>query len=264
MQEAPQSVLDDAPRKRIKDLSPAERRERRKLYMRERRAEEKKEKSVDASETVEQFWQVQRAALERSDPGKLAEWQARQEVVLDHVHWVRHQLDGSYNDPASPHYCDPNDPTVYVGLAEGTADLEDDIGEHGICQTEILALGQFWRDAELYASLLRDGDADSIFAQYGLLTAVPGHIHHEFQKFITRNSEPSKTAVSYDKWTTIQCVCGKKEPIAQPISDDYRNKGIRYLCSPCRESENNSRAIARGQISQRIYDGFGRIKDNNL
>jgi hypothetical protein len=171
-------------RKRWKDMTADERREvdaERQRNKRKRIAEEKEAKAAsDASQTCEQFWQAQRNLVSRET---LAPLLARQEIVFDTLHWMKAQIDGTYD-------VDPNDSTVFVGLAEGIADLEADVREHGTCLMEITLLGEFWKSPELLPVLMARNDATGTFARYGIVTAIPEHRYHEFQQFLTKQEKP--------------------------------------------------------------------------
>src|SRR5580704_14962482 len=110
------------PRKRLRDMTADERREHRRIYMQEYRREQAGEATADNSETRKEFWGRNRKLLASSE---LAALQAKQELVLDQQYWMRCWADGSYNDPASPHYTDPNDAECYVGIEEGINCLID-------------------------------------------------------------------------------------------------------------------------------------------
>jgi hypothetical protein len=49
---------------------------------------------MSQAETIKDFWNE---SLKTADPAKLAEWEERQERVLDTLHWMESWVNGTYN-----------------------------------------------------------------------------------------------------------------------------------------------------------------------
>src|SRR5258708_1694025 len=118
--------------------------EKDKLRKREERARDKQQAEVhDAmwkAETLQDFWAE---SLKTADPAKLAAWRERQERVLDTLHFLDENLNGTYD-------VSPNDAECYVSIEEGDEDLKKDIAEHGICAVTVIGLlGKFWQQPKL-------------------------------------------------------------------------------------------------------------------
>lgn len=142
---------------------------------REDRKRERIEKEADKSQTLDAFWKAQRSLV---SPSTLAPLFARQERVLDSLHWLKQQLDGTYD-------VDPNDAECYVGFEEGAKELIEDYEAHGYCQTEI-SWNEFWKDPDLFQMLTSRDDATATFARYGIVTAIPDHNYNRFQTFLKK------------------------------------------------------------------------------
>lgn len=143
---------------------------------RDRIAMEKKVKAAsDTSQSLDAFWKAQRSLV---SPSTLAPMLQRQERVLDSLHWLKDQLDGTYD-------VDPNDAECYVGFEEGAADIIRDFATFGYCQTEI-SWNDFWKDPDLFQMLTSRDDATATFARYGIVTAIPEHHYNRFQTFLKK------------------------------------------------------------------------------
>lgn len=166
----------------------------------------------DTSQTCDAFWKAQRSLV---SPSTLAPLLERQERVLDSLHWLRHQLDGSYNDPTSPHYTDPNDSECYVSFEEGAVDIIRDYETFGYCQTEI-SWNEFWKDTELFQMLTSRNDATATFARYGILIAFPEHQYGKFQKFLKQKYMLEKFGMHVPEYVYVG---------AEVLAPDYDGKG---------------------------------------
>jgi hypothetical protein len=180
MKETTMTEVDEQPRKRQKDMTPDERREHRRIYMQEYRKEQAGEAKADDSETREEFWGKNRKLLASSELAALVE---KQERVRDQQYWMRCWADGSYNDPASPHYTDPNDAECYVGLAEGVADLVEFVRNHpcprtygwnssGGALSHLWSTDRFWTNPKTMELIAAEGYATEVWARYGYWTGI--------------------------------------------------------------------------------------------
>jgi hypothetical protein len=176
----------ERPRKRIRELSPEELRAYKRASMEKsrnkKRAEEEAEKAVEATrqmDDIHEFWAASRKALNGDELAKL---QAQDSDVRDQLWWIRCQIDGSYNDSNSPHYCDPNDIECYVEFEEGVADLVNFVRANpcphlGAWLASELPLDwgsqKFWADPRMMESIASEGYATEVCAKYGYLIGIP-------------------------------------------------------------------------------------------
>jgi hypothetical protein len=168
--------VDEKPkRKRLKDMSPEERRTHRAAYMSAYRRKQAGEAAPDDSETREKFWAKNRKLLASSE---LATLQEKQERVLDQIHWMK------YGDKV-----DPND-SDFVSLSEGVEDLVNFVRGnpgphfHGIMKSEDIPFDwgsrKYWTSAELLSLLYAEGEATATYVRYGVFIGVPDNYVHKF------------------------------------------------------------------------------------
>jgi hypothetical protein len=179
-------IEQQQPHKRIRELSPKELRAYKRASMeksrKKKRAEAEAEKAIEATRQigdVHEFWTASRKTLSADE---VAELLARQELVLDQLYWMKCQMDGSYNDPASPRYCDPKDEECYVGLDEGVAELIEFVRNNPSPHLGAWLASQlprdwgsqkFWTNAATMELLVSEGHATEVYARYGYLVGIP-------------------------------------------------------------------------------------------
>lgn len=147
-------------------ITAAEAREKERLRGIARRADAKVRESMSEAETIEQFWAESRKLL---DAAKLAEWQARQEYVEALLGDIRTVLEGRSPDE------------------EFVEDVDDEIQEgikiHGVAGITVpLQIGQFWKDPALLPQLTSGDTPSTIFARFGILTAVSDYTQHRWEQ----------------------------------------------------------------------------------
>jgi hypothetical protein len=122
-----------------------------------RRKEAKILGAMSEVETIQQFWEESRKL---ADPQKLAKWQTRQEYVEALLGDLYTVLEGRSPDKEF--------------IQDVDEELRADIAEFGEAKvTPILLIGKFWRDPNLLAQLTKDESPSSLFAQFGVLVALP-------------------------------------------------------------------------------------------
>lgn len=164
---------------------------------REERKRDKIQKQADSSQTLDAFWKAQQSLV---SPSTLAPLLARQERVLDSLHWLKQQLDGTYD-------VDPNDAECYVGFEEGAKDLIEDFETFGYVETQIAMPGfKFWQDPERFKVWTSGNEPTATFARWGIITGVPSYHYDRFQQFLKKRfsySVPDYVYVGLDKFQQL-------------------------------------------------------------
>jgi hypothetical protein len=232
-----------------------ERREAARQRKRDQRARDKAEKETQAAmsqaETIKDFWNE---SLKTADPAKLAEWEERQERVLDTLHWMESWVNGTYN-------VSPDDTLCYVGLEEGIADLEADVAKHGLTIIEVTLI-PFWKPEEkdFFQRVVNRSGPTEVFIRYGIIVGIPEHRYGVFhEKFIQK----PKALTSYA--STLSCLCGATTSVSIETAREYARR--QYRCQRCLDKEVVSRAAVAKALSveynrpeNTIYDSWGRVK----
>lgn len=195
-----------------KCIDAARQRNKRKRVANEKAAQA----ASDSTQTLDAFWKAQRSLVSRET---LAPMLARQERVLDSLHWLKAQLDGTYD-------VDPNEAEFYVSFEEGAADIIRDYETFGFCQTEI-SWNEFWRNPELLQMLTSRNDATATYARYGIITAVPSHHYHVFQKHLKQKVQ-ERTGIRIAEGTYAS---------ADVLSPDFSFKGSGYATERVRQEK---------------------------
>ncbi len=210
---------------------------------------------LNSAETIQEFWA---ASVKTADPQKLAAWRERQERVLDTLYFLDANLNGTYD-------VSPDDTACYVSVEEGHEDLRRDIAEHGICAVTVIGLlGKFWQQPELLEKLTKSGDATTIAALYGIMTAVPDIRVHQWDDFVakrrSKNAPLYTPAVSYISLRCARC-CAPPMSVPIELAAAYKNNR-EYLCINCIEKAAKVKAFVTEQRGDehRILDPWGRAK----
>jgi hypothetical protein len=150
---------------RNKHLTPAQRHAKEKRdaeakRKRDERAREKDAKEMAEIATIEQLWGRNRKLFSENE---LNDLRAKDERVHDLWNWIELALEGSdiSRDPAWP------------TLEAGVAAVEAHVAEFGLCNPEILLLGQFWKSQSFYETLKARTDSTGVFALTGFFVALP-------------------------------------------------------------------------------------------
>lgn len=180
------------------------------------RAAEKAQEAIEVLETIQDFWAV---SLPSANPKKLAEWQARQEYVEALLGDIRTVLEG--RSPDEEFITDVDD--------EVRADIKE-FGEAGI--TPILLIGKFWQNPELLSELTSGDTPTTVFARFGILTALPDVRVHQWKAFTQkRRSEQPQQEVFY---VPIRCTQCNDLPtsVSSGVAAAY-NRTRGYICQSC-------------------------------
>jgi hypothetical protein len=160
-------ILSDEQAEEIRNkfLTPAQRlakekREADAKRKRDERAREKDAKEMAEITTIEQLWGHNRKSLSENE---LNDLRVKDERVHDLWNWVELVLEGS-------DICrDPD----WTTLEAGTAAVEAHVAEFGLCNPEVLLIGQFWKSQPFYETLKARKDGTGVFALTGFFVALP-------------------------------------------------------------------------------------------
>jgi hypothetical protein len=177
-------------------MTEEERREYNKLHNRKSRRKtsttegmKKLLERAERAETLEQFWQLNRA---EESPTQIETWLAEQEAIEDQLHWMAHYQEQIPSDDD------------YVSLADGIDIAEDTIQKNGFIKdafsytSRVLnefepmfaiwadrtlsdsytkkhwgTVKPYWKDAKRLAALLEENEPTRIFALYGVRISLP-------------------------------------------------------------------------------------------
>jgi hypothetical protein len=177
----------------------------------------KRKDRADAKEvrdsSPEHFWQLNRKAL--ANESQIAAYLEREQVVFDFLEDIRTVMEGREPDPEF--------------ITDLEAEIRADVAEHGICQIEV-ALLEFWKDREVFASIIQREGPTAIFARYGIVVAIPDHRLHAWNEWYSpRNLELQE-----------------REKVAQEVPDSST------LASP--------KTTPAKPDADTVFDSYGRVK----
>ena len=127
---------------------------------RDERAREREQKELAEIASREELWKRNCEALPRSE---LSALEIENQRVLDLWNWIELVLEGS----------DISRDPDWTTLEAGVAAVEAHVAEFGLCNPEILLLGQFWKSQPFYETLKDRKDSTAVFALTGYFTALP-------------------------------------------------------------------------------------------
>lgn len=149
---------------------------------RAQRSQEKEEKAKKAKNRlpISEWQEDNRRQLGKDHREELEE---RQERVLDQIHWLKAQIDGTYN-------VTPDETDYFVNFADGMLDVQDDVNQYGVLHTLDIGaefINEYRRNPEFRASfkninsawgspIFHGENADEIWIRYGYLTAIPSNL----------------------------------------------------------------------------------------
>jgi hypothetical protein len=246
----------------MKDETPEQAAARRAADAQRKRAERARKKleaetqatqeGLNAVETIQDFWAI---SLRGLDVAKLAGWKLRQEYVEALLGDIRTVLERRAPDDQ---FIDDVD-----------EELRADIKEHGVAGVTVpLLIGPFWKNPELLAKLTSGDDTPStIFARFGILTAVDDFNLHKWDTFIAahRRSKQPRVETSQVFYVSLHCSSCSAPPMAvsSAVAEAY-GRTKQYLCGNCLSKAAKLRNFTQEQRSpdHAIFDGWGRVKDN--
>ena len=139
-------ILTEAQTEEIRNkfLTPAQRLAKEKQdaeakRKRDERAREKAAKEMGQIATKEDFWRRNHCLLPKAELDALLE---RQEAVFDLTFAMRKYIDGIYERTT-----DEEDRVPLEAIIE---EVQEEVGKHGTVTMEVVLLGGYWKDAELY------------------------------------------------------------------------------------------------------------------
>ena len=170
------------PPKKLKDMTPDERKEYQRTTKARSRANAKsaaeKEKARLAGETVQAHWKRQLAALERTSPKKLAALREREDEVWSII-WSVESIMRSVDNGL-------------LLLEDAQADMES-IGKGGLVAVEATqARDRYWQNEEFMSQVARMNTPTQTFLKYGLVVGLPTSTAYHWTKFMERQGHPIK------------------------------------------------------------------------
>jgi hypothetical protein len=202
---------------------------------------------MDVAETVEQFWSISVTTVE---PEKLAAWKARQERVFDLMWYIDQHVKGTYDASRESDALLPEDKHEFVSVEEGDRDLKADIALHGQCLVHsVLRIGSFWKKPDRMLRFASKEDATSVFARFGILTAVPDHTVDDWNDYV-RNYRISNLPKT-DTQVSVDCsVCSKASTVDASTLDAYHRSNIAFRCQSC-----------SNKLTDSVLDDWGRVHE---
>ena len=167
------------PPKKLKDMTPEERKEYQRTTKARSRANAKsaaeKEKARLAGETVQAYWKRQLAALERTSPKKLAALREREDEVWSII-WFAESI-----------MCGKEQTNIDNGLLlleDAQADMES-IGKGGLVAVEAAnARDRYWQNEEFMSQVARMNAPTQTFLKYGIVVGLPTSTAYHWTKFM--------------------------------------------------------------------------------
>ncbi len=211
------------------------------------------EKKPGEATTFPEYWQQQRATL---TDDQRAQFEQRESDVLDLEYTMKAFLD---------------DTEACITLDELIAEVRLEAVK-GLTDKVILVVERLWTDDEagLRKRIIARGGPTVDLLNYGYHTGLDGKLYTDFfQKFMTV-SQPNTS----NGYVWMQCGCGtpiiSREWIPESIVRAYKEQGRKWMCTPCRGKENNSRTEVKAWTTveyrspastEDIYDNHGRLRD---
>jgi hypothetical protein len=225
---------------------------------RDERARKKTEAATQATqdqlaraETLEQFWA---ASITKADPAQLAEWRARQEYVEAVLGDIRTVLEGRTPD--------------FEFIEDVDEEVRADIKEHGIAGvTAPLLIGRFWKEPETLGKLTSGADTPStIFAKFGILTAVDDYSLHRWDSFVAayRREKQPRIEIPEALYVSIKCSLCDAPPkvVSSAIAEAYKHQAKDFVCANCAAKAAKARTFTEVRGAEHaLFDNWGRVKD---
>jgi hypothetical protein len=225
-------------------------------------AKTKAEQDALISMPTQDWWSSNRATLTEEERHHLHELD---EATLDQIHWMLAQWPGST-------YLDPSD-QYYVGLEEGTADMEDHVRKYGVTyffnlpdqgSESFRRGGEFRERIRTWGQEIFHGmNATELWLKYGYLVAVPSQLRCDFYT-ATQKKAPTQ------QYVTLECsqchTLASRRSVPVEIAVSYEKLKKPFLCHRCLEKENGARTVT-GLVPatsvDTIFDVYHRVKDNS-
>jgi hypothetical protein len=214
------------------------------------------EKKLGEATTFVEYWMQNRANLTEA---QRAEFEARENLVLDDQYIMQLYLEGRYEQEADRRGLTEEERVTLPQLIE---EVQSEIKTHGLCESIILVVPKLWASDEkgLREQIMAKGGAISTLLTYGYRLALDGFLYERFyQKYLMPRTEIQQT------FTSITCSCGATSSISVEVARLYTTRIFR--CGRCIAKDNAGKAelaksLAKeyGQDQSQIYDGWGRIK----
>jgi len=232
----PEVIQTPAKVKRVRSVVNIEAEQR---YREKKAAEKKAHKQADS---FQEFWA---ASLKGGNAGKIAAWKTRQERVFDLMWYIEKHVNGTYDASPERDATLPEDKQEYVKVEDGDKDLREDLAEYGECSRALLQAGKFWKNPARL-KLYSGDDANSVFARFGLLIAVPTDVVRKWDQFL-REYRNQQAVPQPEEYVTLACLCGTQISVHTSTATNYLASDTEYRCPKCSDK------------SADIVDKYGRI-----
>lgn len=226
--------------RRAKD---AERKRAERLEVRVAKETAEVRKELFALETIHDFWAASQA---KASPEKMTKLKDRQEDVEAIRSDIRIVLDGHSPDPE---FIDDVDDEIQAdvkayGVVEITAPVRLALYWRDSMPAQLG--GRYWHDPALLAQLTSGKETPStIFAKFGILTALRDDILHEWKQFKFHNwkqfkrtrpaQPPVPSAPETPEYVVLECrLCNKPTTVHASTAAAYAGK---YRCPSCSNND---------------------------
>lgn len=127
------------------------------------------------------MWERNRKLLSEAE---LNDFRTKDECTRCLWNWIDLVLEGS----------DISRDPDWTTLEAGAAAVNAHVAEFGICNPEILLLGQFWKSQRFYETLKARKDGTGIFAVTGFSTTLPERRVMQFRELLAATTQATQIA----------------------------------------------------------------------
>jgi hypothetical protein len=236
------------------------RREKDRLRKRDERAKEKAVKATMRENfSCEEFWAANCGKIK---PEALQAMREREKVVIDVCEDIRGYIGGVFE------ILDDED---REWLDETITKVQAEIKQFGMVDVD-KALFSFYTfdgkpsfNAATYNAISSRGDATAVFAQFGILTALPSRTVRDWDGWVRESRRVRQSIQPVEEMILLRCESpGCSDPgmtVSKSWVDRYRQLKTRYYCHNCLSAEKKVQgAIPRIVIGREtVVDGRGRV-----
>jgi hypothetical protein len=238
-----------------RDADAARKREERQKA-REEKARAEQQKKLGEAPSFPEYWAAQRVKIER------AEYEAREQDVLDLEWLVKQFLDGTYEQTATEMGFTEEE---RVTLPQLIAEVREEVAAHGLCESIVLIIPRLWSEDEksLRESILVKGGSTAQLLQYGYRLGLDSRLYEDFyQKFMKERTQLT-TCGAAPGYALLKCSQCNALPISvsAATAEAYRRTN-NFLCQNCLDKRAKGRDFYKGVTlpENQLFDSWGRLK----